>query len=67
MNKSTVKFKVGKYTCRVTLPVLTPGAVLHVHAEWDPRLPKKLTNAERKQYEAGMLRSLAGMTSNPKP
>lgn len=56
----SVEFKVGKYTCRVTLPDVRPGTVSHVHVEWDPCLPDRLTDAENKQYEAGMALALGG-------
>ena len=50
-----VKFKVGKYTCRVSLPEVRPGVVSHATVEWDPHIPLiPLTDAEKEQYEAGM-------------
>ena len=59
---SEVKFRVGKYTCHVTLPEIRRGAVSHATVEWEPRMPDHLTDAEREQYEAGMVSALSGLT-----
>lgn len=61
---SDLEFDVGRYTCRVTLPEIRPGAVSQVEVEWDPRKPDHLTATEKKQYVAGMVLALAGMTRN---
>lgn len=56
------KFRVGKYTCHVSLPEIRPGVVSHATVEWEPRMPERLTDAEMAQYEAGMLAALTGAT-----
>lgn len=58
---NAVQFKVGKYTCCVTLPEIRPGTVAHINVEWDPCMPKRpLTDSERKEYDAGMMLALSG-------
>jgi hypothetical protein len=64
---SEVQFAVGKYTCRVTLPEVRPGTVSHVMVEWDPYLPDRLTDAEKKQYDDGMVLALAGLCDTDRP
>jgi hypothetical protein len=59
---SEVKFRVGKYTCHVTVPEIRPGEVSHATVEWEPRMPDRLSDAEMEQYEAGMLAALSGAT-----
>lgn len=52
---NAMSFAVGEYTCRVLLPEVRPGAVSHVTVEWDPYMPKELTDAERQQYRDGLM------------
>lgn len=61
---SESQFRVGRYICRVTLPDLRPGTVAHAVVEWDPRKPDRLSDAELKQYDAGLALALSGLTSN---
>ena len=57
-----VKFRVGKYTCHVSLPESRPGVVSHATVEWEPRMPGSLTDAEMAEYRAGMAAAVSGLT-----
>lgn len=49
-------FKVGTgYTCKLTLPIAALHGVglVSVDAEWAPRLPTRLTEAEWRDYRHG--------------
>lgn len=54
------RFKVGRYTCTLTLPMhYKRGDVGGVGCEWEPRVPKRLTDAELHQYCAARDRAFA--------
>jgi hypothetical protein len=58
-----VKFRVGKYTCHVTLPEeIRPGVVSQATVEWEPHMPDSLTDAELAEYRASMAAALSGLT-----
>lgn len=52
-------FRVGHFTCELTIPVLGPGMVGIVTAEWSPQVPGSLSLGERAAYEAELARALA--------
>ena len=50
----TRTFGVGKdYRVTLTIPKFKPGAVLCMSAEWEPRMPKKLSASEIRAYRRG--------------
>ncbi len=53
-------WSVGRYTVTMTIPRSGSG-LLAATVEWDPRLPKRLTEAELQQYRAGRDAALADM------
>ncbi|MBX3601074.1 MAG: hypothetical protein KF863_10645 [Rubrivivax sp.] len=55
-------WRVGSRTCTLTVPRPQPGAVLAAAIEWQPDVPRRLSEAELRQYRAGRddaLRALA--------
>ncbi len=55
-------FRVGRFTCELTIPLLGPGVVAMASAEWSPRVPERLSSRERAIYEAELARALAKAT-----
>jgi hypothetical protein len=52
-------FAVGKRTVTLTLPRPRPGGVLAIACEWDPSMPRNLSEREIHQYRAGRDATLA--------
>lgn len=52
-------FKVGRFTCELTIPVLDAGVVAMGTVEWSPRVPESLSPDEQATYEAELARALA--------
>jgi hypothetical protein len=46
-------FRVGKRTVTWTIPKPVVGSVSHSVVEWDPDLPRRLSQREWQQYRAG--------------
>ena len=46
-------FKVGRFVCTLSAPKPERGAVLAMTCEWSPRVPARLSSAERRAYRAG--------------
>lgn len=53
---------VGKYSVTMTIP-RTGSGVLAASVEWEPHLPKRLTEAELQQYRAGRDAALVEMAA----
>ncbi len=58
-------FRVGRFTCELTIPLLGPGVVAMASAEWSPSVPERLSSSERATYEAEFARALAQATGKP--
>lgn len=52
-------FRVGRFNCELTIPVLDAGVVAMGTVEWSPSVPEHLTEAEQATYEAELARALA--------
>jgi hypothetical protein len=52
-------FRVGKWTCTITLPRIERGAVFTISSEWSPSMPGRLSADEMRQYRAGRDQALA--------
>ena len=46
-------FSVGKRRVTLTIPQTNVGGVLHMAAEWEPDVPRRLSKREWKQYREG--------------
>jgi hypothetical protein len=46
-------FRVGPRMVTWTIPQPTPGSVSHSVVEWEPDMPKRLSEAEWRQYREG--------------
>ncbi len=46
-------FRVGEFTCTLTLTTPAAGEPLTLVCEWMPHIPTSLTRGERRQYERG--------------
>lgn len=55
-------FRVGRFTCELTIPVFGPGVVAMATAQWSPRVPDRLSSNERAIYEAEFARAFAQAT-----
>lgn len=52
---SSASFRVGdKYTVTLTLPPAKPGTVVAATCEWEPCVPRSLSETEIKDYRLGM-------------
>lgn len=60
-------FRVGRFTCELTIPVLGPGVVATATAEWLPRVPVSLSPSERAIYETELARAIAQATQGEVP
>lgn len=58
----TRSWSVGKYRVTMTIPRSGSG-LLAATVEWEPYLPKRLTDAELRQYRAGRDAALAEMAA----
>jgi hypothetical protein len=43
----------GRYLCTLTVARPKPGAVVQCCVEWEPEQPRRLTEAELREYRAG--------------
>lgn len=55
-------FRIGRYVCELTVPVMRGSGVGVVTVEWSPSVPVHLTDAERAAYAAELLAALADAT-----
>jgi hypothetical protein len=56
-------WKVGRYTCTLTLQQPQPGAVVASSVEWAPCVPRALSADERKVYREGRNAVLADLAA----
>lgn len=52
-------FRVGRFTCELTVPILSPGVVAMGTVEWSPSVPERLSDAEQAVYTTELQRALA--------
>lgn len=52
-------FRVGRFTCDMTIPILSPGVVATGTVEWSPSVPERLSPAEQAIYTTELQRALA--------
>ena len=53
------RFRVGAYTCTMTVPRPRPGSVISLATEWAPSAPSRLSSKELRQYRNGRDAALA--------
>lgn len=56
---ATRSWKVGAFTCCLTIPRSGRGRLMSAVVEWSPCQPSRLTDAEMKQYRLGRNLALA--------
>lgn len=52
-------FRVGRFTCELTIPVLSAGVVSMATVEWSPSVPEHMTDTEQAAYVTGLAAALA--------
>lgn len=60
-------FSVGRYTVTLTVPRIPTEGIACGTAEWSPYMPARLTEAERKQYQAAMRTVIAELNPEASP
>lgn len=55
----TRTFRVGRFVCALTVPVMRGAGVGMATVEWSPRVPDCLSPGERATYEAELSEALA--------
>lgn len=54
-------WRAGAYTCTLTMRRPRPGETGAAVIEWEPHQPRRLTDAEMRQYRAGRDLALAAL------
>lgn len=57
------RWRVGAFTCELSMPRPERGAALIVEITWSPHVPASLSRAERRQYEAGRDKALRAIAT----
>ncbi len=57
-------WRVGRWTCTLTVPQATRGVVRSAVTEWAPSFPTELSPEERAQYRAGRNAALAELAQH---
>lgn len=63
---ATRTWSVGKrYRVTLTVPALLAGGVACASCEWDPALPERLNQRERRDYRKGLEAAMADLAKAP--
>lgn len=52
-------FPVGERVCTITIPRPKAGEAIYMTVEWDPSMPRRLSESEWHEYRAGRDAALA--------
>ena len=56
-------WKVGAFTCELTVQRPRPGALMYATLEWSPTEPSKLSTEEWREYRHGRNQALADLAA----
>jgi hypothetical protein len=51
-------FRVGRFTCELTVPILRADGIAAATCEWSPSVPERLSDAEQAVYATELQRAL---------
>lgn len=57
--RNVYTWQVGAYSASLQLDGIKSGGVNHLHIQWVPSIPSRLTPEEQAQYRAGLFEALA--------
>ena len=57
----SASWRVGPYTCTLTVPRLEKGRMLSAVIEWEPCVPPRLSGSELREYRRGRDRVLVAL------
>jgi hypothetical protein len=55
---ATRSWKVGRYTCTLTVPRIRFGEVMHATCDWSPEQPQRLSAKEAAEYRRSFAKAM---------